>query len=246
MVFVGWEHQVDPLSGLQLTSCWICRKSISLLLINAGSVNYSKVTLWRRVWVDNTPSPRCSEIAAHRQMSRNQVEPHVDPFPADRSLNLARGSILKVCRAFKVSRSDPASIKAPHGITIWAPELSISGSRRQNHLLRWLVEEIHSLSGDNPPDRQEKIILVGGEKSWWMKREILLAGEDEILLFEETGEGPSGGNGVGRGVGSRWWKRPIYFLYRDRPFSLLHCWHGPTSKSGNVRNRLILTNISIL
>ena len=82
--------------------------------------------------------------------------------------------------------------------------LSISGSRRQNHLLRWLVEEIHSLSGDNPPDRQEKIILVGGEKSWWMKREILLAGEDEILRFEETGEGPSGGNGVGRGVGSRW------------------------------------------
>ena len=45
---------------------------------------------------------------------------------------------------------------------------------------------------------------MGGEKSWWMKREILLAGEDEILLFEETGEGPSGGNRVGRGVGSRW------------------------------------------
>ena len=58
------------------------------------------------------------------------------------------------------------------------------------------MEEIHSLSGDNPPDRQEKIILVGGEKSWWMKREILLAGEDEILLFEETGEGPSGKTGL--------------------------------------------------
>ena len=118
MVFVGWEHQVDPLSGLQLTSCWICRKSISLLLINAGSVNYSKVTLWRRVWVDNTPSPRCSEIAAHRQMSRNQVEPHVDPFPADRSLNLAPRSILKVCGTVKVSRSDPdwRQLKLPMGL----------------------------------------------------------------------------------------------------------------------------------
>ena len=67
-----------------------------------------------------------------------------------------------------------------------------------------MSEEIHLLSGDNPHDRQEKIIPVGGEKSWWMKREILLAGEDEILLFEETGEGPWGENRVGRGVGSRW------------------------------------------
>ena len=54
--------------------------------------------LWRRVWVDNTPSP-CSEIAehtytgqgtsTHQQMSRTRqtrravakLNPHVVPFP---------------------------------------------------------------------------------------------------------------------------------------------------------------------
>ena len=183
------------------------------------------------MWVDNTPSP-CSEIAehtytgqgtsTHQQMSRTRqtrrtvakLNPHVVPFPGSISLDLAAmRSILEVCGTFKVSRSDPdwRQLKLPPGLPSEPlPRLSLLPpvNKQQQASPESLSspsrQEIHLLSGDNPPDRQEKIILVGGEKSWRMKRKILLAGEDEILLFEETGEGPLGGKRVGRGVGSRW------------------------------------------